>query len=135
MYPTPLPAVLRHEGAGIVEEVGASVTNVKPGDHVVMSAAYCGHCPQCRSGNPAYYENRKRLRDGAESVGDKSLVAVVALASGRPRKPSSTGTAVVPDRAVRPDTRHRGLMRRGQRGVEAVAASVATNTKRWISRG
>jgi aryl-alcohol dehydrogenase len=75
VYPTPLPAVLGHEGAGIVEQVGASVTNVKPGDHVVMSAAYCGHCLQCRSGNPAYCENLfaedfggRRTSDGTTSL-------------------------------------------------------------------
>ncbi len=57
IYPTPLPAVLGHEGAGIVEQVGAAVTTVKPGDHVIMSAAYCTHCIQCRSGHVAYCEN------------------------------------------------------------------------------
>lgn len=49
VYPTPLPAVLGHEGAGIVEEVGADVTTVVPGDHVVLSAAYCTHCLECRA--------------------------------------------------------------------------------------
>lgn len=44
VYPTPLPAVLGHEGAGIVEAVGDSVVSVIPGDHVVLAAAYCGHC-------------------------------------------------------------------------------------------
>lgn len=57
VYPTPLPAVLGHEGAGVVEQVGTSVTTVQPGDHVVLSAAYCGHCLQCRTGNVAYCEN------------------------------------------------------------------------------
>lgn len=57
IYPTPLPAVLGHEGAGIVEQIGAAVTTVKPGDHVVMSAAYCTHCVECRSGHVAYCEN------------------------------------------------------------------------------
>ena len=57
VYPTPLPAVLGHEGAGIVEAVGSAVTTVKPGDHVVLSAAYCGHCVQCRKGRGAYCEN------------------------------------------------------------------------------
>jgi aryl-alcohol dehydrogenase len=42
VYPTPLPAVLGHEGAGIVEKVGALVTSVQPGDHVLLAAAYCG---------------------------------------------------------------------------------------------
>jgi len=57
IFPTPLPAVLGHEGAGIVERVGAAVRAVKPGDHVVMSAAYCTYCTQCRSGNMAYCAN------------------------------------------------------------------------------
>lgn len=41
IYPTPLLAVLGHEGVGIVEAVGDAVTTVEPGDHVVLSAAYC----------------------------------------------------------------------------------------------
>lgn len=75
IYPTPLPAVLGHEGAGIVEAVGASVTTVKPGDHVVMSAAYCTHCVQCRAGHVAYCENLfaedfggRRTSDGTTSL-------------------------------------------------------------------
>jgi S-(hydroxymethyl)glutathione dehydrogenase/alcohol dehydrogenase len=45
------PAVLGHEGAGVVEEVGAGVTTVAVGDHVVLSwKPYCGACPQCLRG-------------------------------------------------------------------------------------
>ena len=51
--PIPLPTVLGHEGAGIVEKVGTRVTKVKPGDHVVLSFASCGTCPSCRSGHEA----------------------------------------------------------------------------------
>lgn len=54
IYPTPIPAVLGHEGAGIVEAIGNAVRDVQVGDHVILGAAYCGTCPQCRSGNPAY---------------------------------------------------------------------------------
>lgn len=50
---TPYPVALGHEGAGIVEQVGESVTTVKPGDHVVLSTAYCGHCENCLTGHPA----------------------------------------------------------------------------------
>jgi aryl-alcohol dehydrogenase len=49
---TPMPAVLGHEGAGVVEKVGSNVTSVAPGDHVVLSFPYCGVCPNCRSGRP-----------------------------------------------------------------------------------
>ncbi|WP_330242692.1 MULTISPECIES: NAD(P)-dependent alcohol dehydrogenase [unclassified Streptomyces] len=52
--PTPLPVVLGHEGAGIVERVGDAVSTVTPGDRVVMSYQACGHCTPCLSGNPGY---------------------------------------------------------------------------------
>ena len=45
------PAVLGHEGAGIVVEVGEGVTSVKPGDHVIpLYTAECGECLFCQSG-------------------------------------------------------------------------------------
>lgn len=44
------PAVLGHEGAGVVEEVGRKVKSVKPGDHVVLSYQSCGRCRSCRKG-------------------------------------------------------------------------------------
>jgi len=52
--PVPLPAVLGHEGAGIVEAVGSAVTAAKPGDRVVMSFNSCGHCPSCEVDAPTY---------------------------------------------------------------------------------
>ena len=52
--PFPLPGVLGHEGAGVVERVGAAVTSVAPGDHVLLSFTSCGGCGNCRGGHPAY---------------------------------------------------------------------------------
>ncbi|MCX4705558.1 NAD(P)-dependent alcohol dehydrogenase [Streptomyces sp. NBC_01373] len=52
--PFPLPGVLGHEGAGVVEAVGSDVTGVAPGDHVVLSFTSCGDCRNCRDGHPAY---------------------------------------------------------------------------------
>lgn len=49
----PLPAVLGHEGVGIVEAVGGAVTRFRPGDRVIMSYASCGDCPCC-NGDKAY---------------------------------------------------------------------------------
>ena len=52
-FPLDRPIVLGHEGAGVVEAVGADVTSVKPGDHVVAClSGFCGNCPQCLSGHP-----------------------------------------------------------------------------------
>ena len=45
------PAVLGHEGGGIVVEVGEGVTSLKPGDHVIpLYTAECGECKFCKSG-------------------------------------------------------------------------------------
>ena len=52
-----LPAVYGHEAAGIVEEVGAGVTHLKPGDHAVVTLIRaCGHCPACARGAPVRCE-------------------------------------------------------------------------------
>ncbi|WP_261561800.1 NAD(P)-dependent alcohol dehydrogenase [Frankia tisae] len=55
--PTPLPVVLGHEGSGIVQRVGAGVTTLKPGDHVVMSYQSCGHCEPCLRGHSPYCDH------------------------------------------------------------------------------
>jgi S-(hydroxymethyl)glutathione dehydrogenase/alcohol dehydrogenase len=52
-YALDRPFVLGHEGAGVVEAVGAEVTTVRPGDHVVAClSGFCGTCEQCLSGHP-----------------------------------------------------------------------------------
>lgn len=56
-YPVPLPVVLGHEGAGIVEAVGEGVRRVGPGDHVVLSFSACGNCGPCRVGRSPYCEH------------------------------------------------------------------------------
>ena len=59
--PVPLPAVLGHEGAGVVEAVGEAVTEFVPGDHVVLSYASCGKCGPCLAGRPYGCENMVAL--------------------------------------------------------------------------
>ena len=69
--PLPLPAILGHEGAGIVTAVGANVTNVRVGAHVVLSYGSCGVCANCLAGKPAYcaafltYNVNTRRPDGS----------------------------------------------------------------------
>jgi aryl-alcohol dehydrogenase len=53
-HPIPLPGVLGHEGAGVVEATGSAVTRVRPGDQVLLSFTSCGTCANCRDGHPAY---------------------------------------------------------------------------------
>jgi S-(hydroxymethyl)glutathione dehydrogenase/alcohol dehydrogenase len=52
-YPYMTPVVLGHEAAGVVEAVGADVTHVKPGDHVITClSVFCGQCDFCIAGKP-----------------------------------------------------------------------------------
>ncbi|MBT8239899.1 MAG: Zn-dependent alcohol dehydrogenase, partial [Acidimicrobiia bacterium] len=79
-YTTPVPAVLGHESAGVVEAVGSMVTYVEPGDHVITClAAFCGHCEDCLGGHPARCQRKgadlirrpnepSRLSRGEEAV-------------------------------------------------------------------
>ncbi len=60
----PLPAVLGHEGAGVVAEVGAGVTSVAIGDHVVpLWRLSCGKCAFCTGGRPALCASGTRVRN------------------------------------------------------------------------
>ncbi|MBI0292966.1 NAD(P)-dependent alcohol dehydrogenase [Streptomyces sp. PRKS01-29] len=54
---SPLPAVLGHEGAGVVVETGGPDTGLSPGDHVVVSFDSCGHCQNCMGAAPAYCDS------------------------------------------------------------------------------
>ena len=67
-----LPAILGHEGAGVVEAVGPGVTAVTPGDHVVLSFDSCGGCPGCLTGAPSHcaeFELRNFLGARADGTG------------------------------------------------------------------
>jgi aryl-alcohol dehydrogenase len=72
--PMPLPAVLGHEGAGIVEKVGNQVTKVKPGDHVATSFTSCGVCRMCKSGKPAWCADFKKLNFGGRRADGSTTI-------------------------------------------------------------
>lgn len=70
----PLPVVLGHEGAGIVEKVGSGVTALKPGDHVILFAFWsCGKCANCARGMPNYCIARRAVAPGELRSGGKRL--------------------------------------------------------------
>ena len=94
------PAVLGHEGAGVVEKIGADVVKIRPGDHVVLSYNSCGRCGKCLRGYPSYCKDLRKLnfggvrsdgssplsKDGAPLFGtffNQSSFASYALASER----------------------------------------------------
>ena len=78
-----LPAVLGHEGSGIVEAVGANVTKVNVGDRVALSFRSCGACDRCQSGDPAYCRSMPLLNFvGKRDDGSKSISSDAGPVSG-----------------------------------------------------
>lgn len=68
--PFAFPAVIGHEGAGVVEEVGEGVQNVAPGDHVVLSfVPHCRECFFCIRGEPYLCESVRNLNMGRQLDG------------------------------------------------------------------
>jgi len=58
IHPHPRPAILGHEGAGVVEAVGPGVTGIAAGDHVILSwLPHCGRCRFCVAGRPNVCES------------------------------------------------------------------------------
>ena len=74
MLPVPIPVILGHEGAGVVEKIGSKVSKVKIGDHVVMSFNSCGACESCSEKEPAYcYEFMPRNFGATREDGTTAL--------------------------------------------------------------
>ncbi|MFC5063806.1 zinc-binding dehydrogenase [Actinomycetospora atypica] len=106
--PSPAPCVLGHEGAGVVEEVGAGVTHVAVGDHVALSwMPSCGVCRHCTAGRPVLctaaapallagtlLDGTVRLHRGAQPVNHYSFLSTFA-----------THTVVPASSAIRIDPR------------------------------
>ncbi|MGW4830260.1 NAD(P)-dependent alcohol dehydrogenase [Amycolatopsis japonica] len=80
--PTPRPAVLGHEGVGVIEAVGSAVTGLRVGTTVVCGVDSCGVCRNCRRGQPAYCTHHlalnfaARRRDGTVGLRDDDGVLV-----------------------------------------------------------
>jgi S-(hydroxymethyl)glutathione dehydrogenase/alcohol dehydrogenase len=83
-WPAPLPLVLGHEGAGVVDAVGPAVRRVRPGDHVVLSwYAPCGRCAACAAGRPWICRGTRALEhvlpDGRPTFADPGGAPVHAF--------------------------------------------------------
>jgi S-(hydroxymethyl)mycothiol dehydrogenase len=72
------PILLGHEGAGVVEEIGADVTTVAPGDRVVVAwRAPCGECPHCRRGELRHCSSQLRAKRRVHRAVDGELLSPV----------------------------------------------------------
>src|SRR5262249_44154563 len=80
--PFPPPVILGHEGAGIVEEVGAAVTDLRPRDHVVLAwVQNCGRCHYCVGGHPHLCDTGVRATmEGQENVFEKDGMDIMRMA-------------------------------------------------------
>ena len=97
------PTVYGHEGAGVVEAVGADVRSVAKGDHVVLSFNWCGDCPACNRGRLPYcfnfsaYNVTGRRPDGTSAFKDGSGAVVGSHYFGQS---SFASHSVVAERSV-----------------------------------
>jgi aryl-alcohol dehydrogenase len=79
-FPVEQPIVLGHEGAGVVDAVGRSVTKVKVGDRVVLSYNFCGQCPACARHAPSYCQ----YFFGSNFLGQRRDGSTALSSHGRP---------------------------------------------------
>jgi S-(hydroxymethyl)glutathione dehydrogenase / alcohol dehydrogenase len=106
--PEPLPLVLGHEGAGVVEEVGPGVESLAAGDHVVLALVpSCGECDECRRGRPNFCSLGARMAaEGTLADGTSRLSLNGTTLHHFNSISSFAGHAVVPESAavrIRPD--------------------------------
>jgi aryl-alcohol dehydrogenase len=99
---SPLPIVLGHEGAGVVEALGPGVTRFAIGDHVVLSGSSCGACPSCAAGLPSYCDTAM-----PHVFGGGRMDGSVALSAGKEPihshffgQSSFASHAIVPERTA-----------------------------------
>src|SRR5215212_175055 len=126
------PFLLGHEASGKVEAVGPDVTNVAPGDFVVLAwRAPCGQCRSCRRGRPWYcFDSRNAsqkvtLEDGtplSAAIGIGAFAEVCLVAAGQ---------AVKVDPAARPEAA--GLVGCGGVGNAAVHAAALVGARKVIA--
>src|SRR2546421_2701721 len=117
------PYLLGHEAAGVVDAVGAGVTDVAPGDFVILNwRAVCGQCRACARGEPWYCfsthnaQQKMTLTDGtplSPALGIGAFVEKTLVAAGRCTK-------------VDPAAKAAGAGPRGCRGMAAPGAELNT---------
>src|SRR5579864_1514450 len=98
------PFLLGHEAAGVVEAVGDGVTNVAPGDYVVLAwRAPCGTCRSCRRGRPWYCFDSANARQRMTLADGTPLSPALGIGAFAERTLVAAGQAVKVDEAARPE--------------------------------
>ena len=93
----PLPAVLGSDGAGVVDEVGEGVTEVLPGDEVVLyPIVTCGTCPACQAGQEVHCPKMAILGEHTDGTFQEALVVPASICHPRPGHLSFEEVAALP---------------------------------------
>ena len=126
--PIGVPTVLGHESSGVVEAVGADVTDFRPGDEVIAcTSAACGLCPTCTTGRPHMCQNRPTRTAGLGPALAENGVP------GRPvRGRRRVRRADAPSRAGAVEDRRQGAgrRRRARRAARSPPVSARCSTPR-----
>ncbi|HJP79259.1 MAG TPA: S-(hydroxymethyl)mycothiol dehydrogenase [Pseudonocardiaceae bacterium] len=97
------PFLLGHEAAGVVESVGEGVTEVAPGDFVILNwRAVCGQCRACRKGKPQYCFNTHNARQKMTLVSGQELSPALGIGAFAEKTLVAAGQCTRVDPAVRP---------------------------------
>lgn len=85
---SPFPLILGHEGAGVVEQVGAEVEGFAEGDKVLLTFDSCGHCKRCNADEPSYCQsftgkNYDFVRDDGSTPASKEGEPIAARFFGQ----------------------------------------------------
>ncbi|HEX3759470.1 MAG TPA: NAD(P)-dependent alcohol dehydrogenase [Kofleriaceae bacterium] len=136
-----LPAVLGHEGAGVVEAVGAAVTRVRVGERVALSYPWCGTCPRCDAGEPYLCARHMQLAfggtrlDGSRPValGGRAISSAFFQQSSFASRCIALERAVVPVDAPQPSSLLAAIPCGVQTGAGAVLNSLAISARHSLA--
>src|SRR5690606_15975616 len=121
----PQPIVLGHEGAGVVEAVGAGVRGFTAGDHVILSGNSCGRCPSCLAGRPTYCDLAMPLCFGGRRLDGSTALEHGAVHSHFFGQSSFASHAVVPERTAVKMARDLPLEKLGPLGCGVITGAGA----------
>src|SRR5450432_1141491 len=98
------PFLLGHEAAGIVESVGDGVTEVAPGDYVILNwRAVCGECRACRRGRPWYCFSTHNARQQMTLEDGTALSPALGIGAFAEKTLVASGQCTKVNPAVRPE--------------------------------
>jgi Zn-dependent alcohol dehydrogenase len=121
-----MPCVLGHEGAGIVEALGAAPQreDLRPGDRVLLSFDYCGDCPNCRTGFVARCHRTLGARARPDARSEEAWTGWGAINFGRVKQATTLKAAFSDDNGGRIGSAFFGQSSFAQHAVVSISSCV-----------